>query len=355
MKTQTTLLIAASLSSILAGCGSDPAPASGCTSQPVTAAQQPLTCGGANVVAKEANNYAFSSTITLPPVTAKAKANLTFDWSAVTKDFLKHDISTTADLNMMTLLLWALPLAQLEPKLNADELTMLDLQVVPPPTWPPTGIIMGGTTSQPLYSFTINGSTITMPDFDMYFDPAIFPATQFTYMIAASKGMEVGQGFRMMQTFNLDPNSSNTTVALTNDSTRLTCDVSLRNLTITGVPGNTPALTLDWTDMVTRMAPNALGGTFKEAYITSAVVGHFAETPAELESKFLDLDMIATKYYRADIQSGATLDFTTLKDSTGASFPGVDDTGTWMVGLICGNCRNPAPWYMTILKPCTPS
>jgi hypothetical protein len=104
--------------------------------------------------------------------------------------------------------------------------------------------------------------------------------------------------------------------------------------------------------MVTRMAPNALGGTFQEAYITSAIVGHFTETPAELEAKFLDLDLIASKYYRADIASGSTLDFTTLRDSSGAAFPGVSDTGTWMVGLICGNCRNPAPWYMTILKPC---
>jgi hypothetical protein len=38
---------------------------------------------------------------------------------------------------------------------------------------------------------------------------------------------------------------------------------------------------------------------------------------------------------------------------TNAPFAGIDDTGTWLVGLICGNCRNPAPWYMTIAKPCT--
>ena len=126
--------------------------------------------------------------------------------------------------------------------------------------------------------------------------------------------------------------------------------MSLRNLTITGVPGGTPALTLDWSAGADE---NALGGAFKEGYVTSAIVGHFTETPAELEKKFLDLDMIATKYYRADIMSGSMLDFTTLKDASGAAFPGVDDTGTWMVGLICGNCRNPAPWYMTILKPCT--
>ena len=210
-------------------------------------------------------------------------------------------------------------------------------------------------TSAQLYSFTVNGTAIEAAQYNTYFDPAMFPPSMFSYMVAAATGTTIGQGFRMLQTFNLDSGSSATTVALKNDSTRMTCSVSLRNLTITGVPAATPAMTLDWTDMVTRMAPNALGGTFKEAYITSAVVGHFAETPEQLESKFLDLDMIATNYYRADIASGSTLDFSTLRETkTGASFPGVDDTGTWMVGLICGNCRNPAPWYMTILKPCAP-
>ena len=100
---------------------------------------------------------------------------------------------------------------------------------------------------------------------------------------------------------------------------------------------------------------NALGGVFKDNYITSAIVGHFTETPEELEKKFLDLDMIATKYYRADItENGIAQLHDPARTSAGGSFPGVDDNGTWMVGLICGNCRNPAPWYMAILKPCAP-
>ena len=75
--------------------------------------------------------------------------------------------------------------------------------------------------------------------------------------------------------------------------------------------------------------------------------------PPSSRRTFLDLDRIATTTYSADIVSGSTLDFTTLKDKNGASFPGVDDNGTWLVGLVCGNCRNPAPWYMSILKPCS--
>ena len=353
MKTQTTVTLAV-LALSVAACDS-PDTTTGCTSAAVTASPQPMACGGATLVASEANNYSFSSTIRLPPVTVKSMSDLKFDWGGVSKDFLGHSLDAATDLNTILLLLWALPLDELQTKLNADTLLNPDLQVSPPPTWPAPGASTDGTTSAQLYSFTINGTEIDRPTFDMYFDPTLYSASTHTFMLAAATGRTLGQGFRMLQTFHLDAGASATTVALKDDSTQMTCRVSLRNLTISGVPGGTANLMLDWSDMVARAAPNGLGGTFKEGYITSAIVGHFAETPDQLEKKFLDLDLIATNYYRADIASGSILDFSTLKDSSGASFPGVDDTGTWMVGLICGNCRNPAPWYMTILEPCTAS
>jgi hypothetical protein len=146
-------------------------------------------------------------------------------------------------------------------------------------------------------------------------------------------------------------------VNITNDSTKLTYNANLHSLTITGVPEGTPNLTLDWTMISDPANPgkNALGTDFKDGYITSAIVGHYTQTPSQLETQFLDLELIATNLYRADISIGSTLDFTTLKDSSGGSFPGVTSDGTWLVGLVCGVCRNPAPWYMTILKPCAPA
>jgi len=358
MLTKTTVLLAASLSLVLTACGGDSPPGggatSGCTSAVVTNATQQTACMGTNLVASAANNYAFSSTMKLPAVTVKSMSNLTIDWGGVTKDFLGHPIGANNTLDAVALLVFTSPLAEVETKLNADTLSLQDVSVVPPPSWPAPGMTTGGMTSTQLYSFTANGSEITQAQFDDATNAATHDPALFTYMAAAAHGMVIGEGFRMLQTFHVDAGSSSTTVALKNDSTQLTCQVSLRNLTITGVTAGTPALTLSWQNMVDMGAMNALGSLFKDNYITSAIVGHFTETPEELEKKFLDLDMIATKYYRADIQTGASLDFTTLKDDSGASFPGVDDTGTWMVGLICGNCRNPAPWYMTILKPCAP-
>ena len=106
-------------------------------------------------------------------------------------------------------------------------------------------------------------------------------------------------------------------------------------------------MTLDWGKMKTSRSRRALIPT----QITGAIVGHYDQTPDQLEAQFGDLQAIATHLYAANIVSGTVLDFTALADSTGNPFPGVDATGTWLVALICGICRNPAPWYLTILEP----
>jgi hypothetical protein len=305
---------------------------------------QATMCFGANVVASEANNYAFTSTITLPPVTVAPKSNLKFDWGGLTKDFLGHPLNPAADLGTAVMMIWGFPLSELETALNADALYTADLVVSPPLNLP-----LAGGTSGNLYDFLVNGTAVEPAMFEIYFDAAVYTPAISTFLVGVQGGTDLGRDIRMLQAFSLDAGSSVTNVAITDTSTRLSYTANLHNLTITGVPGGTAALTLDWSKMKT----NAMGRAFTEGYVTSAIVGHYTQTPAQLEADFLDLDRIAIATYRADIASGSVLDFATLKDKNGASFTGIDDSGTWMVGLICGNCRNPAPWYMTILKTCS--
>jgi len=297
------------------------------------------------VVANEKNDYSFSSTITLPPVTVAQMSNLNFDWSGLTRDFEGHPLDPTKDLGLAIVMSWSLPLAQFEKDLNADALFTSQLILSPPLSL----LLNGGLTSAHLYDFTINQTPVTPDMINPYFDATMYPPASASFVVGVQSGTDLGRQLRMMQAFNLDATSTVTSVAITNDSTKLSYKANLHDLTITGVPAGTPALTLDWSKMQT----NGLGRPFTDGYVTSAVVGHYTQTPAELEGQFLDLDRIALATYRADISAGSVLDFTTLKDGTGASFPGIDDTGTWLVGLFCGNCRNPAPWYMTILKPCS--
>jgi hypothetical protein len=308
-------------------------------------AAQPEMCFGASVVANETNDYAFTSQITLAPVPVAQMSNLAFDWHGLTRDFLGHSLDPTVNLDMAIVMFWDLPLAQFEQELNADELYTIDLIVSPP-----LSLLVGGATSANLYDFTINQTAVTPSMINQYFDAGKYTPANSTFLVGVQTGMDLGRQLRMLQAFNLDASSTVTNVALADTSTKLTYTANLHSLTITGVPAGTPGLMLDWSQMKT----NAMGRAFTEGYVTSAVVGHYTQTPAELEAQFLDLDRIASATYRADIPSGSVLDFTTLAEATsGAPFPGIDDSGTWLVGLFCGNCRNPAPWYMTILKPCT--
>lgn len=303
-----------------------------------------VTCTDGIIVANEMNDYLFASALTLPVAHVKPMSNLTFDWSGVTKDFHGQAVSPTTDLGTILLLVFDLPLATFEREACDDTLSLASSVVSPPPTFTPTG----GTTSAPFYGdFSWAGVAVSAANFGQYLDASLYPPANTTFLIAAQTGAILGNDLRMMQAFQLDPTSTNTTVNLTNGSTTLSYSADLHHLHPTGVPAGEAAMTLDWG----RMKTNALGVTFDPTQITSAIVGHYDQTPDQLEAQFGDLRTIATHLYSANIVSGAVLDFTALADSAGNRFPGVDATGTWLVALMCDNCRNPAPWYLTILEP----
>lgn len=349
MKNATALFMVPFLALALFGCGSGGGGGGGGGA---------VTCSGTTITAAEANNYAFSSTLTFPPIMVQPKSNLAFDWGSVTVDFLGHPVDAKRDLLTISVLEWDLALSDLEAKLNADNLPQSDLTVIPL-----TLSTDGSNTFANLFDFTNNGAPVASTTIVPYFDDANYPPSNHTYtvMAATATPQQVGQGTRMIQSFLLDPNSTNTNVKMTNDSTKLTYTADLHSLKATGVPAGQAAITLDWTAMDKKL--NALGHTFDATSITSAMIGHYTQTPAELEKKFLDLELIATELYRGNIDIGTTVDFSTMTmfvpsgagsdAGTTKPFPGIDNTGTWLVALQCGGCRNPAPWYLTILKPCS--
>lgn len=299
----------------------------------------------ASVAAKEANNYSFSSTLKFPPVTVKPDTELTFDWSALTTDFLKHPVDPKADIDQVNMFMWTLTQSELETKLNDDMLAQRDITPGVPVTYYPSG----SETSATLFKFTISKNPIMPSDILPYMSATTYDPSKYTYTVMVATGELLGQGTRMIQAFKLDPASTNTKVAVTSSSTSLTYTADMHSLTPTSVPAGTGAITLDWSGIT----KNALGHEFTPNQITSALVGHYTQTPTELEGdKFLDLDRVAQKLYTGEIAAGSSVSLSSLKTSTGEAFSGIDSTGTWIVALRCGNCRNPAPWYLTVLKPC---
>ncbi|HXJ22066.1 MAG TPA: hypothetical protein VMT03_17720 [Polyangia bacterium] len=307
-----------------------------------------VTCTNGTMVAAEANNYTFSSSIMLHPVKVKPKSDLTVDWGGVTIDFLTHPVNPKTDLNAIFLLSVNLKSSDFEMQLNDDTFSTSSINIPgPPPSYLPTN---GETSKSMIGNFVTAAGYVTQSDLDTYLDGTTYTPANTTFAFAAQSGTSVGTGqIHMLQSFELDSTSSNTNVTLTNSSTTLTYKADLQDLHPTGVPSGNANLSLDWS----MIQKNALGGTFTPTNIAHAIVGRYTQTPAQLENQFLDLQTIASELYQADIPYGTTLDFTTLMDSSGHSFTGIDSNGTWLVALICTTCRNPAPWYLTILEPAT--
>lgn len=294
--------------------------------------------------ATTANNYTFSSTITLTPVMVKPEAELTFDWSAVTKDFMGHDLDPAADIDTANLVLWALNEEDLQTKLNADQLKQSESVV------PAMSETNNTATSVGLFDFAApSGEPLTEDQILPYMNATTYPPDEHTYTFIIATGSLISGGrSRMIQSLKLDPASSNTTVTLSNDSTKLEYTVDLHSLQPTLVPPGKADLSVDWADILT----NAMGNTFQPTQITEVRVAHYTQTPAELEEEFLDLELIADNTWRNQEIAGTSIDLSMLTDENGQAFPGISAEGTWVLGLVCGACRNPAPWYITFLKPC---
>jgi hypothetical protein len=152
----------------------------------------------------------------------------------------------------------------------------------------------------------------------------------------------------MVQAFQLDDTSTTTNVSITSDSASISFDTDLSSLTPVGVPSGRSDITIDWFDMET----NAMGRPWAVRSIYEVLVAHYSITPAEIETQFLDLESLADGLWRGEVVAGDALALSALSDESGNAFPGIDDTGTWILALICGPCGNPAPWYLTRLESC---
>ena len=294
--------------------------------------------------ANSVNNYGFSSTITIEVTPVAAKSELTFDWSAITKDFQGHAIDPKADIDMVNLLMWSLSQAELETKLNNDKLAQRDLLAA--------GTIKTGNTktSVGLFEFqSIAGQPLEQEMLLGYLNPEVYAPAEHSYTIVAASGEVAGQGSRMLKSFRLDSAVTSTQVVMDNSSTNLAYDANLTSLKPTAVPAGSANISMEWADITV----NAMGREFIPNGIEEVMVAKYSQTPAELETRFLDLETIADEMYRGEVASGTSIDLSTLKTEAGQSFAGIDASGTWIVALVCGNCMNPAPWYISILTPCS--
>jgi hypothetical protein len=77
-------------------------------------------------------------------------------------------------------------------------------------------------------------------------------------------------------------------------------------------------------------------------------------TVSEIEERIFDLELMATSLYELALTGGDTADLSlAVERESGESFTGFerDSDGVWLAGLICSDCRNPAPLVLAVLEP----
>jgi hypothetical protein len=333
-----------------------------------TSASQCVSSGA--IVAREANNYAFSSTIQLTATKIRAnEPDIEIDWGGVVADTLGRPISPTADIDSVVLVALDLTLDEFEQHLNDDDGTLKNynegaLQLVTNQTL----------TSGNLQDFTVpstsnsyRNSADVRASLDELLDPVASDPENHLFAVMPSTGILPGDGARLIHPFVLDreatavrvelgpnqrlpPGADGHTGGTSGPSMSLTYDVELEDLIPTRVPMGESQLSIDWS----QLASNGLGRPWLGGSISRVAIAHYQQDLRELEDRFLELETIASTTYNGTVPTDEPTSLYRLEDPAGNPFPGIDDTGVWLLALFCDPryCGNPAPWYLTVLEPC---
>lgn len=302
---------------------------------------------GTMLTATEAADYTFTSTLSFPPISVAPDSELTFDWSGLTTDFLGHPVDVSTEIDALNVIVWTLTQSELEQNINNDTLDQADVAVaaIHNPE--------GGATSTTLFNLlSAAGEPLTEEQILPFVNVDNYPPESTIYTAMPATGTKLGAGTRMIQSFKLDPASSNTEVVIGDDSTALSYDVELEGLDTYAIPTGDPDVAIEWKDLTT----NGLGQEFKPTEITRIAVARYDAAPADLEGIFLSLvnydgSVNADQLWQADVETGTCFSLADLTDESGGAFAGIDDTSTWMIALFCGSCQNPAPWFLSFLTP----
>jgi hypothetical protein len=302
----------------------------------------------------DATNYQLHSDLAVVSQTVKDGTDITFDWSAVNEDFYGRAVDPLTDIDGVLVTLWGLTEEQLRDTINQDQLKPKNAKgaLTAFPKEFPAG---ASPTSVKLLEMNSFKNEVPIEEIEARFDTTRadyqYPQATNTFMMSVSTGSDPTKNSRMVGFFKLDHASTNSTVALTNDSSDMTWEVHLANIQQLLVPASQASLTIDWSQMTT----NAANGEYVVSQITEAVVAHYASlTLTDLEQQFLELRNIADGFWSAEVTSGTSIALGDAKDANGAAFPGIDASGVWLVALFPNpkNYNNPAPWSITVLRPC---
>jgi hypothetical protein len=288
------------------------------------------------------NNYATTSLLEPGNVITASGTSLHIDWSALTTDMQCHGMDPMTDIGKVALLRFRnLSKPEAAALLTAGELEMADID----------GYIQfetgGDQTECELSDLSNLGTPVNIED-------EYVEAPDKTYMLLWATGERPGTGARTMTFLTPSADEPNTDVVAEPGCDPDTGEGILDFTATFKTPVTIPAgkTVVDWRS-VTK---DGLGNDLFANNIDRVLLGFYAgKTPEQLAEQIFDIELIADDLWEVDHGGGFQNDLRTLRrrGSTDDFFPGFDGypEGTWLLGLMCSICQNPAPLVLAVLEP----
>jgi hypothetical protein len=305
------------------------------------------------IMLNDNKNYSYVNTFNVTSIVVQGSTpDVVFDWSGVTVDTRGRTVNPAQDIDIFLLSLWNMSPQKLAERISKDT---LDIQSNKGVFWvqndgAATQALLTdfGPYAEPLQweTFSVSGEGLSK-----YFTdgPGYDPA-EWTHMAMAQTGLELGKNVRMIGFFTIDSNSPNTQFNMTSNSMDLEYTIDVNCQEWIPVAIGKADLTVNWENMNFNM----MGEEFVYNRISKVVIAHYPMDSCQFQDDFINLESSANRWYEKMLtQVSTTTSLSGLVEkNTATPFTGIDNTGTWVLALICDSCANPAPWFLTVLYPC---
>jgi len=314
----------------------------GGASDPATDGSNDADADVVRLFMRDANNYTAAVSLTIPVVQTAAGIDLRVCWNGLAKDLQCHDIAPGNGIdNVAFLQIPNMTRAQVAAALAVGQLDAsriskyFDYHTAQTPSTPCADL-----------SQLRLGATSLVPATDY------IEASTTTYLLLFGTGTAPGVGSRSM--LFLQPTSASTVNMVQAVDA---CAANAFQLAATlGEPlsiarTDSSRWLLDW-GQVTR---DSFGNAVSFAKLDALQIGFYQNlTAADLQARFVDIDLIATSTYEIQIPVDArSVDLAGARlRGTGAVFPGFTRTdGVWSVAVRCSRCQTSQPDVFSVLQP----
>ena len=280
------------------------------------------------------HQYQFDGGIDAPTLETASATDLQICWDQLDEDIQCHAMDPDTDVDNVGLIRFRhMDEPEIEAAMTADDLQQADID----------GYVE--------WRNEADVSCTNLSDFS-FFGTDIDVEQEYThdggtYMVVFTTGTVPGVGARMITFLAPSASSKQTQVEIPAGCGVLDFEVDLRSLTPRTLLADGP-WELHW-DGLTR---DGQGNAIVPENVDGVMIGYYEGLSlSELESQFLDLELITTRIYTLDHGGGTQANLADAVDGEGAAFPGFDGDGMWVLALRCSTCYNPAPIFLTVIEP----